>query len=166
MAPTQLAPTSRRSTTPSRHEAILDAAVAMATAGGYEAVRMRVVAEQTGIAVGTLYRYFPSKPHLLVAALTREFVVADGTVDFMRAEAIIARMMARAIAGGDPTSHQIQIAAGRRRRLAGQSHRLDPAPHHHRRGRPTAPPHDPTPRFRRTRRPDSLTILIVLVRYL
>ena len=47
----------------------------------------------------------------LTEAVTRAFVVADGTVDVMRAEAIIARMMARAIAGGDPTSHQIQIAA-------------------------------------------------------
>ena len=33
----------------------------MAAAGGYEAVQMRTVAERVGIAVGTLYRYFPGE---------------------------------------------------------------------------------------------------------
>ena len=56
-----------------RRETILDAALLVAASGGYEAVHMRTVAEQAGIAVGTLYRYFPAKTHLLVAALTREF---------------------------------------------------------------------------------------------
>ncbi|MGB3356939.1 MAG: TetR family transcriptional regulator [Mycobacterium sp.] len=56
-----------------RREAILDAALLVAASGGYEAVQMRAVAERVGIAVGTLYRYFPAKTHLLVAALTREF---------------------------------------------------------------------------------------------
>lgn len=156
MTPVNLPPALHPPTTTSRREVILDAAVDIATDGGYAAVRMRVVAEHAGIAVGTLYRYFPSKPHLLVSALTREFerldaehdwatiadtpvqrleelnaclrhewqdrpalteavtrafVVADATVDVVRAEAVIARMMARAIAGGAPTSRQITIAA-------------------------------------------------------
>src|SRR3546814_19857921 len=34
---------------------------------------MRGVAEQADVALGTLYRYFPSKIHLLVSALGREF---------------------------------------------------------------------------------------------
>ena len=34
---------------------------------------MRAVAERADVAVGTLYRYFPSKVHLLVSALAREF---------------------------------------------------------------------------------------------
>ena len=34
---------------------------------------MRTVAERADVALGTLYRYFPSKIHLLVAALAREF---------------------------------------------------------------------------------------------
>ncbi len=34
---------------------------------------MRTVAEQAGVALGTLYRYFPSKIHLLVSGLAREF---------------------------------------------------------------------------------------------
>ena len=56
-----------------RRARILDASLMLAAKGGYDAVQMRVVAEQAGVALGTLYRYFPSKIHLLVAALAREF---------------------------------------------------------------------------------------------
>ena len=55
-----------------RRERMLDAALALAARGGFDAVQMRVVAEQAGVALGTLYRYFPSKIHLLVSALARE----------------------------------------------------------------------------------------------
>jgi AcrR family transcriptional regulator len=34
---------------------------------------MRAVADRAGVALGTLYRYFPSKIHLLVSGLGREF---------------------------------------------------------------------------------------------
>ena len=56
-----------------RRERILDATIALASQGGFEAVQMRAVAEQAEVALGTLYRYFPSKIHLLVTALAREF---------------------------------------------------------------------------------------------
>ena len=69
-----------------RRETILDAALAVAAAGGYEAVQMRTVAERVGIAVGTLYRYFPAKTHLLVAALTREFRRLDSAGDWASGE--------------------------------------------------------------------------------
>lgn len=55
----------------------MDAALAIAATGGYDAVHMRTVAEHVGMAVGTLYRYFPAKTHLLVAALSREFQRLD-----------------------------------------------------------------------------------------
>jgi AcrR family transcriptional regulator len=55
-----------------RHRRILDATLALASRGGYEAVQMRAVAERADVALGTLYRYFPSKIHLLVSALARE----------------------------------------------------------------------------------------------
>ena len=54
-----------------RHRRILDATLALASRGGYEAVQMRTVAERADVALGTLYRYFPSKIHLLVSALAR-----------------------------------------------------------------------------------------------
>jgi TetR/AcrR family transcriptional regulator, cholesterol catabolism regulator len=56
-----------------RRKRILDATLALASKGGYEAVQMRAVADRADVALGTLYRYFPSKIHLLVSALGREF---------------------------------------------------------------------------------------------
>jgi AcrR family transcriptional regulator len=55
-----------------RRKRILDATLALASKGGYDAVQMRAVAERADVALGTLYRYFPSKIHLLVGALTME----------------------------------------------------------------------------------------------
>jgi AcrR family transcriptional regulator len=55
-----------------RRKRILDATLALASKGGYDAVQMRAVAERADVALGTLYRYFPSKIHLLVSALARE----------------------------------------------------------------------------------------------
>jgi len=55
-----------------RRKRILDATLALASKGGYDAVQMREVAERADVALGTLYRYFPSKIHLLVGALTEE----------------------------------------------------------------------------------------------
>ncbi|GAB4926000.1 hypothetical protein MAHJHV35_47680 [Mycobacterium avium subsp. hominissuis] len=50
---------------------MLDEAVRLASTGGYDAVQMRVIAKHAGMAVGTLYRFVPSKNYLLAAALTR-----------------------------------------------------------------------------------------------
>lgn len=60
-----------------RRKRILDATIALASKGGFDAVQMRAVAEQADVALGTLYRYFPSKIHLLVSALGREFEIAE-----------------------------------------------------------------------------------------
>jgi len=56
-----------------RRKRILDVTLALASKGGYDAVQMRTVAEHANVALGTLYRYFPSKIHLLVSGLAREF---------------------------------------------------------------------------------------------
>ncbi len=56
-----------------RRRRILDATVELASQGGFDAVQMRAVAEKADVALGTLYRYFPSKIHLLVSALARQF---------------------------------------------------------------------------------------------
>ena len=60
-----------------RRKRILDATIALASQGGFDAVQMRTVAERADVALGTLYRYFPSKIHLLVSALGREFERAE-----------------------------------------------------------------------------------------
>jgi TetR/AcrR family transcriptional regulator, cholesterol catabolism regulator len=64
-----------------RRKRILDATLALASRGGYEAVQMRTVAERADVALGTLYRYFPSKIHLLVSGLAREFERAQERLD-------------------------------------------------------------------------------------
>lgn len=70
-----------------RRDRILQATLALASRGGYEAVQMREVAERSGVALGTLYRYFPSKVHLLVSAMASEL------------ETMRRRMQRRAIPG-------------------------------------------------------------------
>ncbi|MCU1450640.1 MAG: transcriptional regulator, TetR family [Acidimicrobiales bacterium] len=55
-----------------RRERVIGAAVELASDGGYEAVQMRDVAGRADVALGTLYRYFPSKDHLLIAALAEQ----------------------------------------------------------------------------------------------
>jgi len=55
-----------------RRARIIQATLALASRGGYEAVQMREVAERSEVALGTLYRYFPSKVHLLVSAMAHE----------------------------------------------------------------------------------------------
>lgn len=73
MPPTETTREFAHRDTARRREVILDSAAGIAIEGGYDAVKMRTVADGAGIAVGTLYRYFPSKPHVLVAVLARAF---------------------------------------------------------------------------------------------
>jgi AcrR family transcriptional regulator len=55
-----------------RRNRILDVAIDLAEEGGFENVRQRDVADQAGVALGTLYKSFSSKEDLLSAALERE----------------------------------------------------------------------------------------------
>jgi AcrR family transcriptional regulator len=55
-----------------RSRRIVGAAIELAEKGGFEAVRLRDVAAQAGVALGTLYRRFRSKEELLIAALELE----------------------------------------------------------------------------------------------
>ncbi len=52
-----------------RRQRVLVSALELGAAGGYEAVQMRDVAASAGVALGTIYRYFPSKDALLAAAM-------------------------------------------------------------------------------------------------
>ncbi|MEX0875472.1 MAG: TetR family transcriptional regulator [Actinomycetota bacterium] len=51
-----------------RRQRVLNAAIDLASEGGYDAVQMRDVATRADVALGTVYRYFSSKDHLLAAA--------------------------------------------------------------------------------------------------
>src|SRR3974390_982670 len=52
-----------------RRQRVVDAAMGLGLEGGYEAVQMRDVAARAHVAMGTVYRYFSSKDHLLAATL-------------------------------------------------------------------------------------------------
>ena len=52
-----------------RRERVLRTSLELGAKGGYDAVQMRDVATEAGVALGTIYRYFSSKDHLLAAAM-------------------------------------------------------------------------------------------------
>lgn len=58
-------PVSARQT--ERWDGILDAAADLGSRTEYDMVQMQEVARAAGVALRTLYRYFPSKPHLFTA---------------------------------------------------------------------------------------------------
>ena len=70
-----------------RRDRMLEAAMKLAAEGGYDAVQMREVADGAGVALGTLYRYFPSKVHLLVAALA-ECADLEAVIPWLRSVGI------------------------------------------------------------------------------
>jgi TetR/AcrR family transcriptional regulator, cholesterol catabolism regulator len=93
-----------------RRTRILDTTIALASRGGFEAVQMRAVAEQADVALGTLYRYFPSKIHLLVTALAREFERAD------------ADMAANTVPGDTPADRVVHVLHTMTRGLQDDQH--------------------------------------------
>src|SRR6185312_10528966 len=52
-----------------RRARVIEAVIALIGEVGADAVQMRDVAHRSGVALGTVYRYFHSKEHLLAAAL-------------------------------------------------------------------------------------------------
>lgn len=64
-----------------RRRRIVQAAAALASRGGVEAMQMRTVAERAGVALGTLYRYFPSKMELVVAVVSEELNLLETSIE-------------------------------------------------------------------------------------
>lgn len=109
----------------SRAERIVDTAIELAERDGYVAVRLRDVAAQAGVALGTVYRRFTCKEDILAAALEREvnrlrarardIARNDGLDTAARVDAIfelltkgllrrqnLTRALLRAVASGEP----------------------------------------------------------------
>jgi AcrR family transcriptional regulator len=85
-----------------RRERVLDAALSLAADGGYDAVQMRDVATHAQVALGTIYRYFSSKDHLLAACQVELWKAQeerfgerppDGTTPSARVLSVIDRAM-------------------------------------------------------------------------
>ena len=54
-----------------RRQRLLDAALSLLAGRDYERISVREVAESAGVALATLYHYFPSKEHLFAEALVQ-----------------------------------------------------------------------------------------------
>jgi AcrR family transcriptional regulator len=76
----QQAPSALTRNQEARRRRVLQAAIELATEGGYDAVQMRDVAARAKVAMGTIYRYFSSKDHLLAAAMTEWTARLQGRV--------------------------------------------------------------------------------------
>jgi AcrR family transcriptional regulator len=93
-APARLASSQLR-----RIRRVVDAAIALAERGGFDAVKLRDVAEASGVALGTLYKYFRSKEEILLFAVNE---------DMERLEAVIGEKPPR---GDTPTERVTEFFA-------------------------------------------------------
>jgi AcrR family transcriptional regulator len=80
-----------------RRERMLRATAELAQEGGWDAVQMREVAQRSDVALGTLYRYFPSKEFLLVSVMLSDI---EGLAD---------RLAVRPPEGDDPVERVIDV---------------------------------------------------------
>ena len=132
-----------------RMRRIVDAAVELAEQGGFEAVRLRDVAERSDVALGTLYKYFRSKEDILLFALDEEVSRLEQAlrvrppagetpfaraVDFFRrtsraliGRAPLARAMIRALTSADELAVKVAAFQLRIARLVAAALRGTPA---------------------------------------
>ena len=97
-----------------RRERVTRAALELGSEGGYDAVQMRDVAARAQVALGTIYRYFPSKDALLAAVMV-EWV------------ALLERRVNRHPPVGDTTVERIDDVLGRALRSMERDPRLSNA---------------------------------------
>ena len=117
-----------------RRQRVIAAAFELGAKGGYDAVQMRDVATTADVALGTIYRYFSSKDHLLAEAqvewvrdLSRRVharpprggAVADRVIEVLRratkameAEPKLAEALVTALASNDPHAARCQADIG------------------------------------------------------
>lgn len=76
---------------------MLEVTAELAQEGGWDAVQMREVAQRADVALGTLYRYFPSKEFLLVSVMIADI---EGLAD---------RLAVRPPEGDDPVERVIDV---------------------------------------------------------
>jgi AcrR family transcriptional regulator len=106
-------------------ERIVSSALDLVAEGGYMAAQIAVVAARAGVAVGTVYRYFPSKSELFAEVFR---VASQREVDAMRAgaAATVGGSSVERIARG-PETFARRALAGRRLAWALLAEPVDPA---------------------------------------
>ncbi len=63
-----------------RRRRVIAAAVELGAGGGYDAVQMRDLSARSDVALGTIYRYYSSKDHVLAEALVEWVEDLDGQI--------------------------------------------------------------------------------------
>lgn len=134
MSVSESAPPTLTKSQAARRQRVVSAAFDLGAKGGYDAVQMRDVAIAADVALGTIYRYFSSKDHLL-AEVQVEWVrdlgrrvharppkgssVADRVIDVLRratrameAEPKLAAALVTALASTDPSAARCQQEIG------------------------------------------------------
>jgi AcrR family transcriptional regulator len=113
-----------------RRERILAATLDLAAEGGFDGVQMREVSAVADVALGTLYRYFPSKEQLVVSAMTQSVgdlrevlarkpprgdTAAERVTDvltranrFLTRRPLMTGAMVKALVSGDDIAHQVR----------------------------------------------------------
>jgi TetR/AcrR family transcriptional regulator, cholesterol catabolism regulator len=91
-----------------RRDRMLAVTAELALEGGWDAVQMREVAQRADVALGTLYRYFPSKEFLLVSVMISEI---QGLAD---------RLAIRPAEGDDPVERVVDVLRRANRALQRQ----------------------------------------------
>ena len=87
---------------------MLEVTAELALEGGWDAVQMREVAQRADVALGTLYRYFPSKEYLLVSVMIAEI---EGLAD---------RLAVKPPEGDDPVERVVDVLRRANRALQRQ----------------------------------------------
>lgn len=110
-----------------RYERVLRAATTILTAGGEDALQMKELAQRSQVSLDTLYRYFPSKEHVLAAIAADRYerayrkVLANpprgGTVrervtDYLLKEFVLSQRNERLTAALVKVRHQTSRAYG------------------------------------------------------
>jgi TetR/AcrR family transcriptional regulator, cholesterol catabolism regulator len=80
-----------------RRNRILATASEMATEGGYDALQMRTLADRSGVALATIYKYFDSKDQVLI------HLIRQSTVEVME------RLGSVAPAGSTPADQVVDV---------------------------------------------------------
>lgn len=107
-------PTALTKSQAARRERVIRAALELGATGGYDAVQMRDVATTAGVALGTIYRYFSSKDHLLAAAMV------EWTLD-------LERRVGQRPPKGDTTAARVSDVLGRATRAMEKEPQLSEA---------------------------------------
>ena len=92
-----------------RRRQILDAAVALFSERGFARTSMSDVVRESGLSMGAVYRYFPSKVDLVIAAGEGHGGDVDGEFPAERARDLLTRLAVERGPGGSHARFSIQV---------------------------------------------------------